>query len=197
MSDTSNPIAVALGLAPSPAAAAPPGPTLDDAAKARLWDSHRQHKATYNELDPASVAYGRPDIKAKAHERLDREFEEMLANAGITPPAAPTPQELADEAFEAQWNAPLPAGLAGDIDAQLELEETLDPAARAAHVMALRKEFGNEGYDQLVAEARRSLNPGEKMPDGALSNSFVLRNMAAYGRYIAAYERASAARRRV
>jgi hypothetical protein len=196
MSDTSNSVAVALGLAP-PAAAAPPGPVpLDDAAVARLTETHRAHLATYNPDDPSSPVFKRPDLAAQYRQRAEDHFRGLLINAGAEPPKPETPEQIAEQRFEAQWNAPLPAGLAGDIDAQLELEEALDPAARAAHVMALRKEFGNEGYDRLVAEAKVSLNPGEKMPDGALSNSFVLRNMAAYGRYIAAYERAAAARRR-
>jgi hypothetical protein len=191
-----NPIAVALGLAPSPAAA--PGPPPPDAETvARLTETHRRSLAAYNPDDPASPVYRRPDLAQQYRDRAEREFDAILTNAGITPPEPETPEQIAEQRFEAQWNAPLPEGLARDIDQQLELEEALDPAARAEHVMALRKEFGNEGYEQLVAEARASLNPGEKMPDGALSNSFVLRNMAAYGRYIAAYERASTARRRV
>jgi hypothetical protein len=195
MSDTSNPIAVALGFA-SPTAE--PGPAPPDAeAVAKLYETHRRSIAGYNENDPTSPVYHRPDLAQKYREQEETAFQAMLTNAGIQPPLPPSPQQVADERFEAQWNSPLPEGLARDIDQQLELEEALDDSSRATHVMSLVKEFGREGYDQLVAEAKKSLAPGEKFPEAALSNSFVLRNMAAYGRFIAGYERAAAARRKV
>jgi hypothetical protein len=120
--------------------------------------------------DPASATYRRPDLTAQYRERAEREFNALMANAGITPPMPPTPQQLADERFEAAWNMTLPETLENTIDEQLELEEALHVSVRAEHVAALRKEYGNEEYERLVAQARASLNSGEKLPDAALSN---------------------------
>jgi hypothetical protein len=196
MSDTSNPIAVALGLAPSPAAA--PGPTPPDAETvARLTETHRRSLAGYNPDDPSSPVYRRPDLAAQYRERAQTAFDAILANAGIRAPTPPSPAQVADERFEAQWPMTLPESLEKTIDEQLEAEGALDASARAGHVMALVKEFGREAYDRMVAEAKASLNPGEKLPDAAVSNRFVLQNLAAMGRYLAARDRAAAARRRV
>jgi hypothetical protein len=195
MSDTSNPIAVALGLE-APAAA--PGPTPPDAETvARLTETHRRSLAGYNENDPTSPVYRRPDLAQQYRDRAEQAFQAILTNAGITPPAAPTPQDLANEAFEAQWPMTLPESLEKTIDEQLEAEAALDAATRAGRVMALRKEHGSEAYDRLVSEAKASLNLGEKLPEEALSNGFVLQNLAAMGRYLQARDRAAAARRRV
>jgi hypothetical protein len=195
MSDTSNPIAVALGFA-SPTAE--PGPAPPDAeAVAKLYETHRRSLAGYNPDDPSSPVFKRPDLAAQYREREETAFQAMLTNAGIRAPTPPSPQALADERFEAQWNMTLPESLENTIDEQLEAEAALDASARAGRVAGLVKEFGRENYDKLVAEAKASLNPGVSLPEAALSNSFLLQNLAAMGRYLQARDRAAAARRKV
>jgi hypothetical protein len=161
-----------------------------------LYETHRRSLAGYNPDDPSSPVFKRPDLAAQYREREETAFQAMLTNAGIRAPTPPSPQALADERFEQQWSMTLPESLEKTIDEQLEAEAALDAPTRAGHVMALRKEHGSEAYDRMIAEARQSLNPGEKLPDAALSNRFVLQNLAAMGRYVAARDRAAAARRR-
>src|SRR5262249_48339619 len=147
----------------------PPGPTPPDAATVeRLYENHRRELAYYSETDPNSPCYQRPDLAARYREQLEVSFKDICAAHGVAPPVPKTPAQLAEERFDARWNAEFGERQTALIDEQLEAEAALTPRERELRVEELKRDFGAAGYAQLVKEATAALNPGETMPDVAL-----------------------------
>jgi hypothetical protein len=165
-----------------------------DAAVERMIASHNAEMASYNEHDPGSLCHGRPDLAAEYRARAEASFKEILAKHGITPPVPKTVEQIAEERFEAGWlESPIPPNQQAMLEEQITAENELSPAQRAERVAALKAEFGDEGYAELVQQALAGWRPNEVMPLGVASNKFALLNVAALGRYMQAYGRARSA----
>jgi hypothetical protein len=154
-----------------------------DASVQRMFDGHRANLATLNVDDPASLVYKRPDLAAQYRERFEADFRDILNRHGITAPAAPTAEQVREERFEAGWlDSPIPPNQWAMIEEQIVTDNELSPAQRAERVAALKAEFGDEGYAELVQQALAGWQPGQTMPLGVASNKFALLNVAALER---------------
>ena len=158
------------------------GPLLD------MVEQERAHLARAA-IDPAHLWHRYPDKVAERQQYL----EALLIRAGVSP-SVETGEQRAEREFEAGWNAPpLSEDTAAMLDQSLDREDAMQPAERERRVDELRKEFGQEAYDKLVAEAKAGLKPGVKWRTAITSNRPALLLLAAYGRFNAAYERSRAA----
>jgi hypothetical protein len=158
---------------------------------ARLEKDHQRALADLNPDDKNSLVYGQPQRAAEAKQRLVDGFNKTLVRWGITPPAPKSEAELAHDRFEAEWAS---EGLSPHTQAlvreQILAHNAMAPELRATHVAALKREFGDAEYDQLVKEARAGWDPKEMFQPGILSSKYALTLLATLGRRELAYSRA-------
>jgi len=100
MSD--NP-ADALGLTPEP----PAGPTPpDEATVVRAIEAHEQLKdQLWNEHDPKSLCYKRPDLAAKGRAEADAKFSATMVRHGAQMPQPETTEAIEARQFAERWPA--------------------------------------------------------------------------------------------
>lgn len=136
------------------------------------------------------------DVRDREKARIRAQFEVTHRAWGIEPPREPTPQEIAQQRHDAHWQSataeagPWSAGHTELVESEIDREDALSPAERAAHVAELKRDFGEETYSRLLAEAKSVVEPGQ-WRESMGSNRFALRNLASLAAYYRAYERSA------
>jgi hypothetical protein len=211
MSD--NPATDALGLQPE----APAGPTPpDEATVARSIAAHEAFVANnYNQHDPASVCYRRPDLEARYRAEADAAFNATMARHGARLPVPETPEVIAERNFNSQWSmTEMPKALVEELDARIVVAEAVPKAEQEKAIEAMQRQMGmalmerrgpaslpdtRQGRDAFVASAgaaeyaimvRDAKIANPKLSAAALADKRTLEIYAAYGKYQAARDRA-------
>jgi hypothetical protein len=172
----------------------PASPPTNDAAIERMFTAHQAHLASYNSDDRSSPVFGRPDLATEYKARAQADFDAICARHGIVPPAAPTPEQVAEQRLDAEMpRLDVSEDTANMIDGVLgQYAET--PHARPGRVAQAMKDVGGpEAYGALIAAAKAGLGPDIEWLPEAEESLPVLRLLASYGRYHAEYARRLAA----
>ena len=123
----------------------------------------------------------------------DQKQATILAMHGVTAPASKTPEQVAQERFEQEWQpSPMSPDLEAMVDGEIERLGQLSPAERELLIDRVKAAAGAE-FDQLVADAKAAAGDGW-VPEIAASLP-VLKLFAGLGKFVAARDRALNARR--
>jgi len=118
----------------------------------------------------------------------------ILSQHSISAPVARTADQIAEDNFEAAWNAmPIGENLAAELEAEIERIDALPQSERDYLVRELVKQHGDDGYQRLLAEAKAGLQPGQEFTASMMASRHFLALASAYGRQSQAYDRARAA----
>jgi hypothetical protein len=147
--------------------------------------------------DPASYYFQRPDLLKDAQEAAERNIADMKARHGLVARVV-TPEERAQADFEERWpeSDALPEGFIAMIDRRQAMLEAEPAWRREQRQREIVEGLGVHEYNALLAEARKGVTPGEKLPAVFETDETVLRMLATRARYNAAREAADPSRRR-
>jgi hypothetical protein len=146
--------------------------------------------------NPASFYYQKPHLLADASAAAERNIADMKARHGLVERVV-TPEERAQADWAERWpeHDALPEGFIEMIDkrqAMLEAEPAWRKEQRTKEIV---EHLGIHEYNSLLAEARESVAPGEKLPAVFETDETILRMLATRSRYNAARAAADPRRR--
>lgn len=203
----SDPAADALGLTPEPI-----GPTPPDAETvARAIEAHEAFVAnTYNQHDPASLCYRRPDLEARYRAEADAKFSATMVRHGATMPVPEPVEAIEARQFAERWPArELSPALVEELATRIVAAEAVPKAEQEKAIAEIKNNIGAtrwaqlantvahpgmskeafitaEGgrvYEELVRNARLA---DPKLSAAALADKYTLEVYSAQGRYQAA-----------
>src|SRR6266851_2869165 len=156
MTDTSN--ADLLGIQPDNEFFEPSPPDAQ-----ALFDQHRKNLAQYNDLDPASICFRRPDLAAKMRADAEQSFQAFCIRGGITPPVPDTPQTIAARQFKHQWRlADMSPEVVKELDEHITKAELAPKADQEKAVSAMVRQLGSTHMSARAPAAIPSTRDGQE-----------------------------------
>jgi hypothetical protein len=170
-----------------------------------MHKSHADFMAGISEHDPKSFYYRRPDLAEPARREAELRFRSIMLRAGATPPQPVTPESLALEQHQERWRTQMPEGLKADLDGRIAASKEVSQAEREAAIAATQRRLGEDRYAALAANpnppldrqsfiategkrqfdelVRLAKNVRPDLPEHATGDFYVLRSLAAFGKY--------------